>query len=475
MGYRRWLCAAAALLLACGAVAEGGESTLSADTVYHLELRLAELGYFSGESDGIFDADTRTALEAFQQANGLTVSGALDVETLDALNGEAIVSRQVYLKGFVQDFVQQDALQAGSSGKDVQAVQNRLRELGFTNGRSDGVFGEDTEQAVRKFQLANGLEETGVVDASTRMRLSANSAITWEGFLMEMSSEPGESGLNVSALQRRLAALGYFTGEATGSYGELTQQAVTRFQQENGLAETGAADADTWSVLCGGEAVALRPMDALQRGDAGERVRAAQDRLIALGYLSGEAGGSFDYATETAVRLFQMASGAENTGILDAEGEQALLAEDAPAAQSEAAQQAFSERLDAANGETQAALAAAAEGLLGAGFGDAADGLYPGFAFVQYACAQAGLPVLQPETLVSMAGTPVTAASAVQAGDILALQGEDSGGVSMLLGIGAGDGKLYYATDAGGWIVLGFVSQIHSTSAYRWSAGEGAQ
>ena len=206
MRHRRWLCAAAALLLAFSAAAEGGESTLSADTVYHLELRLTELGYFSGESDGIFDADTRTALESFQQANGLTVTGALDVDTLDALNGETIVSRQVYLKGFVQDFTQQDSLQTGSSGKDVQAVQSRLKELGFTNGRSDGVFGEDTRQAVQRFQLANGLAETGVVDVSTRMRLAASSAITWEGFLMEMASEPGESGLNVSALQRRLTA-----------------------------------------------------------------------------------------------------------------------------------------------------------------------------------------------------------------------------------------------------------------------------
>ena len=474
MEHRRWLCAAAALLLACGAAAESGGENLSADTVYHLELRLAELGYFSGESDGVFDADTRTALEGFQQANGLTASGALDQETLDALNSEAIVSRQVYLKGFVQSYTQQDVLQPGSSGKDVHAVQERLRELGFTAGRSDGVFGEDTRQAVCKFQLANGLPETGIVDASTRMRLEMGSAITWEGFLTEMASEPGESGLNVSALQKRLAALGYFVGEVTGSYGELTREAVTRFQEENGLETSGSADVETWAVLCGGEAVSLRLSGALQRGDAGEAVQAAQERLIALGYLSGEAGGSFDYATETAVRLFQMAARRENTGVLTAEDEQALQLENAPGAQSEAARQAFQERLDAANADTRAALAAAAEGLLGARVADAADGLYPGFAFVQCACAVAGLPVLQPETLVALASAPVTASDAVLAGDVLAMQDEDSDGVNILLGIGAGDGKLYYATNPGGWVVVGYLSQVNSTGAYRWSAGEGA-
>ncbi|MGB8859902.1 MAG: peptidoglycan-binding domain-containing protein, partial [Ilumatobacteraceae bacterium] len=41
---------------------------------------------------------------------------------------------------------------AGSTGVDVARVQDRLRELGFDPGPSDGVFGTQTEQAVWAFE-----------------------------------------------------------------------------------------------------------------------------------------------------------------------------------------------------------------------------------------------------------------------------------------------------------------------------------
>ena len=220
--------------------------------------------------------------------------------------------------------------------------------------------------------------------------------------------------------------------------------------------------------------MALRRPDALQRGDEGARVTKVRARLIELGYLSGEASGSFDYATETAVRLFQLGAGGEGTGMLDEEDEQALLAEDAAAIGDESVQAAYQALLEAANADTQAAIASAAEGLLGSGFGTPEDELYPGFAFVQYVCAAAGLPIRQPETLAAMAAVPVSDPAEVQAGDIVTLQSEASGSVSILLGVGAGEGKLYYATEEGGWVVLGYLDAMNSTNAYRWSAADAA-
>ena len=470
MRHGRWLCAALALLMAAGALAEGGEN-LSSDTVYHLELRLAALGYFSGQADGIFDAGTRTALESFQQANGLEVTGAVDSATLDALNGEEIVSRQVYLKGYVQSFSQQEELQVGSSGREVQEVQKRLKALGFGDVYTDGVFGEGTQRALMRFQLANGLGQTGVLDASTRMRLMTDSAITWEGFIQEMCCSPGDSGLNVSALQRLLKEMGYFDGDVTGSYGELTQQAVRRFQRENALEETGSAGAETWERLYSGEAVAVRVAGSAQLGDTGERVEAARSRLIELGYLTGEAEGSFDYAMQTALRLFQMGAGLEATGVLDQGVEEKLNAEDARPITDEAVLSTYQTLLDSATPDTRERMAVAAESLLGVSFGTAQDEFYPGFAFVQYVCAAAGLPIRQPEALASMAVVAVNRADAVQAGDVVSLQSETGGSVSILLAVGAGDGKLYYATQDGGWVVLGYMDQMNGSAIYRWSAG----
>ena len=470
MNHRRWLAAACAALLMGGALAED----LPADAAYRVEARLSELGFLPGEPDGSMDDDTRVALEAFQQANGLTVSGAADEPTQAALDGGEVISRQEFLRRFAENYTQQAVLRPGDSGQEVQTLQRRLKELGFGTGKSDGVYGDATRQAVELFQLANGLARTGELDGAARMRLMADSAITWEKFLAEMTAGPGDSGLSVSALQKRLRDMGYYEGDCTGSYGDLTQQAVTRFQAANDLEPSGRADGATWARLCAADAVVLRSADTLQPGSTGERVSAAQRRLIQLGYLDGEADGTFDYATETAVRLFQLGAGELSTGLLDANGEQALLADTAVPAADESVQQTYQTLLSVADASTRDAIAQAAERLLGTSFGATADELYPGFAFVQYVCASANLPVLQPETLAAMAVSPVTDASSVLAGDIVALQGASGDSVSIRLAVGAGDGKLYYTTEEGGWVVLGFLDKLNSTNVYRWSApGEG--
>ena len=54
----------------------------------------------------------------------------------------------------------------------------------------------------------------------------------------------------------------------------------------------------------------------LQRGMKGEAVRYYQERLIAAGYLSGSADGSYGAKTESAVKQFQLAHNLEPTGII---------------------------------------------------------------------------------------------------------------------------------------------------------------
>lgn len=57
---------------------------------------------------------------------------------------------------------------AGSTPPDaVRAVQERLVELGFAPGYPDGRLGPDTRSAIRDFQRASALHETGRLDAKT--------------------------------------------------------------------------------------------------------------------------------------------------------------------------------------------------------------------------------------------------------------------------------------------------------------------
>lgn len=61
------------------------------------------------------------------------------------------------------------ALQPGQKGADVRRVQEKLRRRRFALGPSgiDADFGPDTRSAVMAFQSSQGIEPSGIVDATT--------------------------------------------------------------------------------------------------------------------------------------------------------------------------------------------------------------------------------------------------------------------------------------------------------------------
>ena len=55
-------------------------------------------------------------------------------------------------------------LENGSRGEDVTALQARLIELGYLDDDADGIFGPNTEDAVRAAREAAGLDDSGLAD-----------------------------------------------------------------------------------------------------------------------------------------------------------------------------------------------------------------------------------------------------------------------------------------------------------------------
>ena len=55
----------------------------------------------------------------------------------------------------------------GSGGATVSEIQTRLKNWGYYNGAVDGVYGSQTEKAVRWFQQKNGLSVDGQVGDQT--------------------------------------------------------------------------------------------------------------------------------------------------------------------------------------------------------------------------------------------------------------------------------------------------------------------
>ena len=144
------------------------------------------------------------------------------------------------------------------SGEDVRDVQQQLMALKYSVGGTgaDGVYGPNTEQAVKQFQKDRGLQADGIVGPKTTKALGgiwdgAEYAFTL-GRLLELKS-PMMSGEDVRDVQRRLMALKYSVGGsgADGVYGPDTVQAVKRFQKDKGLKADGIVGPKTTKALGG--------------------------------------------------------------------------------------------------------------------------------------------------------------------------------------------------------------------------------
>ncbi|WP_425955061.1 peptidoglycan-binding protein [Xylanimonas sp. McL0601] len=68
---------------------------------------------------------------------------------------------------------QPEYVERGSSGPEVLALQQRLRELGYGLVDPDGHYGSGTQQAVWAFQKAAGLRRDGVIGPKTQDALDA--------------------------------------------------------------------------------------------------------------------------------------------------------------------------------------------------------------------------------------------------------------------------------------------------------------
>lgn len=133
-----------------------------------------------------------------------------------------------------------DALELFAKGWAVEVLQNFLNWNGDSVG-ADGVFGQQTAAAVRRFQRAAGLSIDGVVGPQTRAALT-------DGRLGAADHRKGDSGPGVRALQR-LLRLHHYGVSADGQFGPLTGETLRRYQGDRGLRATGIFDRGTRGTM----------------------------------------------------------------------------------------------------------------------------------------------------------------------------------------------------------------------------------
>ncbi len=254
-------------------------------------------------------------------------------------------------------------LRRGSSGRDVRTIQQQLNRIRVNYpaipaiNQVDGIFGSETENAVRAFQRIFDLTADGVVGKKTWYRISYIYVAVKK--LAELNSEGerpqyddnaypgllrlGDTGTAVQNLQfylKNIAAFNPFVAdlEIDGFFGSRTENSVLSFQRTYGLNQDGIVGEDTWNRIVQvylditeGGSIILQPYPGrlLRLGSSGDEVLYEQillnrTRPVFVTIPRLEEDGVFGSRMRSGVREFQRLFGLSDDGIIGRETWNAL-------------------------------------------------------------------------------------------------------------------------------------------------------
>ncbi|MCP6759635.1 MAG: peptidoglycan-binding protein [Fischerella sp. CENA71] len=297
---------------------------------------LQKLGYYNGPINGNFGPLTENAVKKFQQAKKISAIGQVGPQTQRSLQA-ACQSKQS--RGNTST---SNVLKVGSRGSAVTQLQKYLRTLGYFNGPVTGYFGQETQQAVIRFQQSKKLQADGVAGGNTLKLIRAslasksNNAVVGGVDNYPNAWNEGDAGSQVLQLQRNLAKLGYFQATPTGNFGSVTKDAVVRFQRDNGLTANGIVDGQTWTAIAtNANYVNVNNVNVnnsgcsptsgfICLGENSPRVVAVQQSLRQKGLFNRDITGYYGTETRDAVAQFQQTARLNPTGVVDFQTWQAL-------------------------------------------------------------------------------------------------------------------------------------------------------
>ncbi len=135
--------------------------------VEELQRKLTSLGFTTKGIDGAFGNNTDQAVRQFQKSRRLTVDGVVGPATRKALGG----TKPSTTPDKPSTETVSGTLKMGSRGTGVKTLQSTLTAKGYNTKGVDGVFGSNTEKAVRSFQKSKNLSVDGVVGPVTKKAL----------------------------------------------------------------------------------------------------------------------------------------------------------------------------------------------------------------------------------------------------------------------------------------------------------------
>ena len=253
-------------------------------------------------------------------------------------------------------------LSVGTSGDRVRIVQLRLNRISDNYpsipkiAYVDGIFAEDTQAAVVRFQEIFGLSPDGIVGNATWYAINRIynavkrlNELDSEGIRLEEVTKQypgvlslGSSGLGVSNLQYLLSYLSQFYSTITpldidGVFGNQTRQSVVSAQNTFGLTPDGVVGEITWNAIYDAyrgivDKIPLKYVEGnilpypgiiLRKGSDNDSVLLLQQYINVIAKVfpevnSVELTGYFGSQTDNAVRAIQNLSGLEVNGVVAA-------------------------------------------------------------------------------------------------------------------------------------------------------------
>jgi len=242
-------------------------------------------------ADGVYGPQTQKAVKAYQAGHGLTTDGIAGPQTRSRLGlGSGPVLKR---GGQARASGVRATRSVAARGGGVQALQ---RAIGVS---ADGVYGPQTQKAVKAYQAGHGLTADGIAGPQTRSKLGIGA-----GPVLKRGGKARASGVRatrsvaargggVQALQRAIGV------SADGVFGPQTESALKRWQGSHGLQADGVAGPLTRSKA------GLGPGPVLKRGGKARgasgggdsrvaRVVAAANRIATTPYKYGGGHGSFN-------------------------------------------------------------------------------------------------------------------------------------------------------------------------------------
>ena len=130
----------------------------SGDAVKILQAKLKILDFYNDVITGNFGLATARGVMALQESYDLNVNGVVDEETWNLLFS---------LTEKVAPISNYPVLKLGSKGSYVLELQQKLKALLYFTATEDGIFGIETENAVKRLQVLNEITADGIVGSVT--------------------------------------------------------------------------------------------------------------------------------------------------------------------------------------------------------------------------------------------------------------------------------------------------------------------